>query len=197
MATSRSRQLTPDETTVHQLKITLLEIDPPIWRRVLVPSNTTLGDLNFILQAVMGWTNSHLHEFTIGETSYSDPGFALDDVEDEFALTLVDALPAARSKLVFMYDFGDSWEHKVVAEKIVPREPRQRLPYCLAGERACPPEDRGGPWGYYTMLDAIADPSHEQHEDMMEWTGGEFDAEAFDVDALNKRLTKLIKLMTS
>ena len=133
---------------MHQLKITLLEVDPPIWRRVLVPSDATLGDVNFILQAAMGWTNSHLHQFTIEGVEYSDPRFEIDDTEDEFAVTLAEVAPAERSRFTLLYDFGDGWEHEVVVEKILPRESGQRLPCCLAGERARPPEDCGGPWGY-------------------------------------------------
>ena len=147
MATRRARSKKTTQTggTVHQLRITLLDVDPPIWRRVLVPSDATLGDLNFVLQATMGWTNSHLHQFTIDGADYSDPQTEVDDTEDEFAVTLEEVVPAERARFTLLYDFGDGWEHEVVVEKILPREPGQRLPRCLAGERARPPEDCGGP----------------------------------------------------
>jgi hypothetical protein len=194
---ARSRKTTPKEGTVHQLRITLLEVDPPIWRSVLVPSDVTLGDLNFILQATMGWTNSHLHQFTVDGAEYSDPRLEVDDTEDEFAVTLEEVAPAERSRFTLLYDFGDGWEHEVVVEKILPREPGQRLPRCVAGERARPPEDCGGPWGYQDFLEAIGDPEHEEHDAMLEWVGGAFDPEAFDLAALNRRLPKDIALMAS
>ena len=194
---ARSKKTVQMKGTVHQLKITLLEVDPPIWRRVLVPSDATLGDVNFILQAAMGWTNSHLHQFTIEGVEYSDPRFEIDDTEDEFAVTLAEVAPAERSRFTLLYDFGDGWEHEVVVEKILPREPSQRLPCCLAGERARPPEDCGGPWGYQDFLEAIGDPKHEERDAMLEWVGGAFDPEVFDLAALNKRLPNDIELMAS
>jgi hypothetical protein len=183
--------------TVHQLKIALLEVDPPIWRRVLVPSDATLGDVNFILQAAMGWTNTHLHQFTIDGVEYSDPRLEVDGTEDEFAVTLAEVAPAERLRFNLLYDFGDGWEHEVVVEKILPREPGQRLPCCLAGERARPPEDCGGPWGYQDFLEAIGDPKHEEHDAVLEWVGGAFDPEALDLAALNKHLPNDIELMAS
>jgi len=194
---SRSRNAVQPGDTVHQLKITLLEVDPPIWRRVLVPSPITLGDLNFILQAAMGWTNSHLHQITIGGVDYSDPQFEMDDVVDEFAVTLAEVAPAEGFRFNLLYDFGDDWDHEVVVEKILPRKSGQRLPCCLAGERSCPPEDCGGPLGYQELLEAIEDPKHEEHEAMLELFGGSFDPEAFDLNGMNKHLTKAIKLMAS
>jgi len=199
MATRRARSKKSVQTkgTAHQLRITLLEVDPPIWRRVLVPSDATLGDVNFILQATMGWTNSHLHQFTIQDVEYSDPRFEIDDTEDEFAVTLAEVAPAERSRFTLLYDFGDGWEHEVVVEKILPSKPSQRLPCCLAGERARPPEDCGGPWGYQDLLEAIGDPKHEEHDAMLEWVGGAFDPEVFDLADLNKRLPNDIELMGS
>lgn len=177
---------------VYRLKVTLLETDPPIWRRLLVPADVTLGDLNYILQAAMGWTNSHLHRFTINETRYSDRRFELDeydaDVEDEFNVALRDAVPKVSAHFRFEYDFGDGWEHDVVVEKIVQAEPGRSYPVGVAGERACPPEDCGGVWGYADFLEAIRDPKHEEHEETLEWVGGEFDPDAFNVDELNGRL---------
>ncbi len=198
MAAKRARSKNTVQTsTVHQLKITLLEVDPPVWRRVLVPSETTLGDLSFILQAAMGWTNSHLHQFTIDGVEYSDPRFEMDDAEDEFGVMLAEVAPAESLRFSLLYDFGDGWNHEVVVEKILPRESGQRLPCCLPGERARPPEDCGGPWGYQDFLEAIGDPEHEEHEGMLEWVGGAFDPAAFDLAALNKRLPEDIELMAS
>lgn len=198
MAAKRPRSANAAGTnTIYQLKFTLLEVDPPVWRRLLVPADTTLGDLNFMLQAAMGWTNSHLHQFTVGGADYSDPRFELDDAEDEFGVTLAEVAPRERLRFEFRYDFGDGWEHEVAVEKILPAESSRRYPMCVAGERACPPEDCGGPWGYAEFLEAIRDPKHEEHDSMLEWIGGAFDSEAFDVASLNKRLSKDVKLFAS
>jgi len=198
MAAKRSRSKnTREADTIYQLKITLLEVDPPVWRRLLIPADATLGDLNFILQAAMGWTNSHLHQFTIDGMDYSDSRFEVDGAEDEFAVTLADAVPAERLRFNLLYDFGDAWDHEITVEKILPREAGKRYPLCVAGERACPPEDCGGVWGYGDFLEAIRDPEHEEHDSMLEWIGGSFDPEAFDVAALNKRLSKDMRLLAS
>jgi len=198
MAAKRSRSKnTREADTVYQLKITLLEVDPPVWRRLLVPADATLGDLNFLLQAAMGWTNSHLHQFTIDGMDYSDPRFEVDGAKDEFAVTLADVVPAERLRFNLLYDFGDAWDHEITVEKILPHEAGKRYPLCVAGERACPPEDCGGVWGYADFLEAIRDPENEEHDSMLEWVGGSFDPEAFDVAALNKRLSKDIKVFAS
>jgi hypothetical protein len=198
MATKRARpKKTVQNDTVHQLKITLLEVDPPVWRRLLIPSDATLGDLNLILQAAMGWTNSHLHQFTIDGMDYSDTRFEVDNAEDEFSVTLTEVAPAERLRFNLLYDFGDAWDHEISVEKILPRESGKRYPICVAGERACPPEDCGGVWGYQYFLEAIGDPKHEEHDGMLEWVGGAFDPEAFDLAALNKRMPKDIKLFAS
>jgi hypothetical protein len=198
MAAKRPRPAKAAGTNaVYQLKITLLEVDPPVWRRLLVPADTTLGDLNCILQAAMGWTNSHLHQFTIGGMDYSDPRFELDDAGDEFGVMLAEVAPRERLRFEFRYDFGDGWEHEIAVEKILPAESNKRYPACIAGERACPPEDCGGPWGYAEFLEAIRDPKHEEHDSLLEWIGGVFDPEAFDLAVLNKRLPKDMKLFAS
>lgn len=198
MAVRRPRSTkTAPTSTIYQLRITLLEVDPPVWRRLLIPADATLGDLNFILQAAMGWTNSHLHQFTIDGMDYSDPRFEVEGAEDEFAVTLADVVPAERLRFNLLYDFGDAWDHEITVEKILPREAGKRYPVCVAGERACPPEDCGGVWGYGNFLEAIRDPENEEHDSMLEWVGGSFDPEAFDVAALNNRLPKDMKLLAS
>lgn len=195
MATKRARSETGARSprTTHKLKITLRGVTPKIWRRVLVPSEVNLGDLNLILQAAMGWTNSHLHLFVIGGTQYSDPEFELDDAEDEFAVTLAEVAPAERRRFSLLYDFGDGWDHDVLVEKVLPREADQRLPCCLAGERSGPPEDCGGPFGYRDLLDIIRNPKHEEHNVMLEWVGESFDPEAFDLAELNGLLLDQFK----
>jgi hypothetical protein len=171
---------------IYQIKVTLCDSKPPIWRRILVPGNITLAKLHRILQAVMGWTDSHLHQFIVGETYYGVPD--PDDfyeVKSERRVRLEQIVAGGRSKFVYEYDFGDSWEHELLVEKIVPPEKGIRYPICIKGKRACPPEDVGGVWGYGEFLEAIRDPKHPEHESYLEWICGEFDSEAFDLDEIN------------
>lgn len=167
--------------TVFELDVRLREIEPPIWRTVEVPGASSLEDVHYALQVAMGWTNSHLHQFLIGNTCY---GMAdVDDsgdleIEDEREYRLQD-LVAGGESFVYEYDFGDSWEHEVTVKKVtsVAKPPRAR---CLAGARACPPEDCGGTGGYENLLEALADPDHEEHASSVTWSGG-FDPERFEL----------------
>jgi hypothetical protein len=176
-------------TAIYQLKITLKDFRPPIWRRVLVPDNFTLAALDVVIQISMGWTNSHLHDFTIRGERFSEP--SPDDwepVKDERKYRLGEVLPREKSKLVYQYDFGDSWRHDVVVEKILPVELGQTYPVCISGKRSGPPEDVGGVWGYANFLEAITNPEHPEHTSYVEWIGGEFDPGLFDLDEVNKML---------
>lgn len=178
-----------------QLKVTLKHFKPLIWRRVQVRSDTNLGELHGIFQLAMGWGNCHLHHFIVGKRpnflfiGAQEPDAGNDLEEDEVMVSEV--LPAAKSKMVYEYDFGDSWEHEVIVEKIVPAEEGVYYPRCLAGENACPPEDVGGVWGYADFLKAIEDPDHEEHESYLDWVGEGFDPKEFDLELVNKRLTGL------
>ncbi|MEI6777772.1 MAG: plasmid pRiA4b ORF-3 family protein [Chloroflexales bacterium] len=174
---------------VYQLKITLKDGKPPIWRRVEVPDDITLSRLHAIIQTAMGWTDSHLHMFTVGRTSYGvpDPNYD-EDVRDERRIKLNQLLTEPKQKLSYEYDFGDSWTHVVLLEQVHEPVPGVRYPRCTAGKRACPPEDCGGVWGYADFLTAITDPEHPEHDDMIEWVGGEFDSELFDLDEVNAAL---------
>jgi hypothetical protein len=181
----------------YQLKIELERTSPPIWRRVLVPGNASLGQLHIIIQAAMGWDNSHLHHFAIGKQAYSDPAFELDEfrgvpVLDEDEALLTDVAPRAGKALDYMYDFGDSWKHRIKVEKILKQEPAiGSAVKCIDGARACPPEDCGGVWGYEDMLEALKDSKHEGHESALEWLGEDFDPEAFDLEATNRTLRQV------
>jgi hypothetical protein len=175
---------------VYQLKITLQGTKPPIWRRVQVPGNVTLAQLHDTVQAVMGWTDSHLHQFIIGDECYGphDPDLDMDlDMADERKVKL-SQVASLKDKFVYQYDFGDCWEHLILVEKLLPPEPEVRYPACVDGQRNCPPEDCGGAWGYQSLLKTIADPTHPDHEEMCEWLGDEFDAEVFDVATINSQL---------
>lgn len=186
------RRVSSENVPIYQLKVTLKGTKPPIWRRIQVPADTRLGKLHRILQTVMGWTDSHLHQFIVGETFYGVPDRDFDlDVRSERTVRLDQVLPAPKAKIVYEYDFGDSWEHELLLEKIVPPDPATRYPICLAGKRACPPEDVGGVWGYAEFLETITSPDHPEHEEMLDWVGGEFDPEEFDLQAVNSQLARI------
>ena len=176
---------------IYQMKVTLIASKPPIWRRFLVEDTVTLGKLHDILQIVMGWTNSHLHHFIIDDEFY---GMPLDDdfgdmrTKDETRFKLNQLVSGKGFKFGYEYDFGDSWEHDLVIEKILPAEKGARYPICVAGKRACPPEDVGGIWGYEDFLKAISDPKHPEHAEMREWIGSDFDPERFNLNAVNAGL---------
>jgi hypothetical protein len=180
-----------NEKFVYQLKVTLLDIRPLIWRRIQVLSDTTLGELHLTLQTVMGWSESHLHEFVISGTIYEEVEDDMEEdehFEDESTAKLADVITGKNEMFRYVYDPGDSWEHEILVEKILPVEKDVRYPVCLEGERACPVEDCGGAPGYEELLEALGDPSHPEHEDMFEWLPGDFDPEKFDVAAVNKML---------
>jgi len=183
---------------IYHLKVTLLGTKPAIWRRLQVPGNASLGWLHAVLQVSMGWTNSHLHHFMTSEARYCDPrnnedmGFGKTPDRDESKATLAQVAPQQGTQFAYEYDFGDSWEHLVIVEKILPSDPASvGEALCLSGARACPPEDCGGVWGYGDLLKIIKDPKHEEHGAMMEWLGGKFDPKAFDLEAVNFHLQRL------
>lgn len=164
---------------MHQLKITLKDVKPPVWRRILLPSDFTLGEVQEALLTAMGWAGYHLAAFQIGSATYMDnDGDWPDDAIDPASVRLGD-LVGPGDRFTFAYDFGDGWRHQVVVEDVLSAAGTRR-PVCLGGRRACPPEDVGGPWGYQDFLDAIADPTHDRHEELLEWIGGSFDPVAFD-----------------
>jgi hypothetical protein len=175
------RKKAAEPRLIFQIKINLLGSKPSIWRRVLVPSDFTLEELHWVIQAAMPWTNSHLHQFIDeNEKRYSDPRFQLEDVADEKRTFVFDLLRKPKDWVVYEYDFGDGWEHIVELEKVIEADAKQKLPACVAGKRAAPPDDCGGIGGYEHLLDVLKDPEHEEHDDMIEWLGGPFDPAAFD-----------------
>jgi hypothetical protein len=182
----------PHASSIYQLKVTLKGSKPPIWRRLQLRGDTRLSELHDILQLAMGWGDAHLHQFTAGEQSFGRPD--ADDwteVRDERQVVLSQVARAEKARLGYEYDFGDSWEHQLLVEKILPPEPGKDYPVCVAGKRACPPEDVGGIWGYADFLAAIRDPEHREHKELLEWIGGAFDPEAFDLEAVNAALQRL------
>jgi hypothetical protein len=185
---------TKQSKSIYQIKISLIGVKPPIWRTILVSSAIDLEIFHDTIQLVMGWTDSHLHQFIANQVFYGTPDddFEL-EMEDETKYKLSQLLKKEKDSLIYEYDFGDSWEHKVLLEKILPDDGKTILPVCLKGKRACPPEDCGGIWGYEELLVTISDSKHPDHEDMLEWLGGEFDPEEFDLEEINEDLAEYWK----
>lgn len=163
--------------------------EPIIWRRVQVPSDVLLPDLHKIIQTAMGWENAHLHQFiTKDDEIYalpSDDDWTIVPVKDYQKVKLEDVLKDKKDSMIYEYDFGDSWNHLILLEKILPFDKKIRYPVCIDGEMNCPPEDCGGVWGYEEMLEVLEDPEDEEYEEYLEWLGEEFDPEYFDKDEVN------------
>ncbi len=181
---------------IYQLKIVLLYTSPPIWRRLLVAADLTLDQLHNVLQAVMGWEDCHLHDFSIGKRRFGRPDpeerlMGVPDSENERSVKVSDVFTKTGSKVRYTYDFGDGWEHEMVLEKRLPTNPDTKYPVCTAGKRACPPEDCGGVPGFYGLLEALSDPTHEDHEELSEWIGEDYDPVVFSIDDVNERFAQL------
>ena len=171
-----------------ELKVTLLDTDPPVWRRLRVPGSYHLGKLHRVVQVVMPWEESHLHQWEVGRRRFGKPDREL-GLLDETRVTL-EGVARKGSKVVYSYDFGDDWRHEVVVEDVVASVGPAKV-WCLEGERACPPEDCGGPGGYANLLEALADPNHEAHDEMREWAGPDLDPARFDLQAAIARLRRM------
>ena len=173
---------------VFQIKITLQHIDPPIWRRIQT-KDCTLEQLHALIQVAMGWEFEHPYCFNIGGVEYEDMEHD-DDVGDVCATKLSDVLPLQnrRPRFSYVYDFGDEWAHQLIVEERLSPEKGMKYPLCMAGGRACPPEDCGGPWSYFEFVEAICNPDHPRHGELLEWLGDEFDPEKLDLEAVNTEL---------
>jgi hypothetical protein len=182
----------PVSQTALQLRAQLNRVDPVVWRRLLVPGAVHLGKLDLMVQAAMGWTNSHLHCFRIGKLSYGPVDDLTDGVidRDEKTLTVSEAFEVER-RVVYEYDFGDSWEHDVVVEDRLTSRLALKFAVCLDGQNACPPEDCGGARGYRSMLESLADASDDEHDSYLTWLGGPFDAAAFSLAEANAALQRV------
>jgi len=179
---------------VLQFRVELQDIRPPIWRRIEVPATYTFWDLHVAIQDAMGWKDSHLHEFQLGKAGSHELvriGIPDDEFPDErptrsgWKIRIAPHFTVKGARARYLYDFGDSWEHVLEFEGAFPRDGRARYPRCVAGARACPPEDVGGTPGYEEFLAAIADPHHEQHDNMQQWVGGCFDPEGFAAERVS------------
>jgi Plasmid pRiA4b ORF-3-like protein len=184
--------------TVHTIKVTLRGSQPPIWRRLEVPSGSTLQQLHNIIQSAFGWEDYHMWAF---ETAGERYGVADGDLGIRSAASkrLGQMAPRAGDKLRYTYDFGDDWEHDIIVEAVTEAEPATAYPRCLTGRRACPPEDCGGIWGYGYLVEILADPAHEEHQERLEWLGlnsvDEFDPAAFDLAKVNSALAALATVL--
>jgi Plasmid pRiA4b ORF-3-like protein len=171
-------QHSPAHNVIVQIKVKLLGVSkPPVWRQLQLRADTRLDQLHEILQAALGWQNSHMHVFT-----FRDEEFGVRDPElghaDERKVTLGE-LTDIGARFRYTYDFGDDWEHEITVEDLLDPDPDTHYPILLAAKGTCPPEDCGGTWGYANLKQALADPNHDEHEDMLEWlgldNGSEFD----------------------
>jgi len=184
---------TDKSNLLFQFKITLLEIKPLIWRRVQV-LDCTLGVLHEVIQAAMGWENCHLHQFIVDGVRYGvpEPELRLKN-EDKVLLSQIVPKGGKGFRFRYEYDFGDSWIHDIVFEGCSPNDLGKNYSLCLDGARACPPEDSGGPWGYDDFLEAITDPKHERHGELLDWMGGAFDPEEFDAKTATMAMMKAVR----
>ena len=175
---------------VFQFRVSLDGVSPEVWRRIQVPGAYTFWDLHVALQDAMGWSDSHLHKFEAIDPDSGEPeeigipdpggfGFGM-EVSPGWERSISSYFTEAGLSMTYRYDFGDDWEHTLLLEDIDSREEGAEYPRCLDGERACPPEDCGGAPGYQLFLEILGDPTHEQHDEMVEWQGGDFDPDAFD-----------------
>ena len=183
-----------NQPEIYQIKVTLKNTRPRVWRRIQVRSDITLPKLHRVLQRVMGWEDYHLHAFIIGGTEYGEPDPDFPDelvVISEKWVKLKSLVAGAKEKFTYNYDFGDDWVHELLVEQVGAPEEGARYPVCLAGERACPQEDCGGTIGYAEMLKILRRPRDPEYEGWRTWLRPGYDPERFDLDLVNQRLRRL------
>jgi hypothetical protein len=186
-----------EEPNAVQIRVALDGIEPAIWRRLVVPLHTTLAQLHHILQAAMGWTDSHLHQFEIGGLRFGEPDLLNQDMPDDYQQALDSAAVRLRDfhwdhdgmlSFVYTYDFGDSWR-QVTFEKLLALKPAPKTATCIVGARCCPPEDVGGTHGYAEFLRVLLTPDPDELEEqrhLKRWSGGKFNPERFDLAKMDK-----------
>ena len=206
---SRAKRRTPSAEPIpfhikpqilFKLKVTLIDAHPRIWREIQLPGGINLAELHGVLQIAMGWTNSHLHQYRIGERDYGipdeDSAVYLPELIDERHVRL-EEVAQTKSQFVYQYDFGDGWRHQVVVEATAKPTRSVEYPVCLGGARACPPEDVGGLGGYAEFLRALADPKHPEHADYLTWVGGGFDPDRCDLEFVNRTLRRFVQRLVT
>jgi hypothetical protein len=184
---------------IYQVQIALAEYRPKIWRRILIQPDLPLSDFHIAIQIAMGWKNAHLHQFIKNKTFYTerfedDWGWGSMRKVDYKDLKISDLLEKVKDKIDYEYDFGDSWHHDIILEKILTIDNKMKYPICVDGKLACPPEDCGGIWGYANILNVLNNPTSKEYAELLDWLGGESDPNKFDKDAVNKIFNKFIKL---
>lgn len=183
-------------TLIARLRIILNDVDPQPMRHIEVPLKIRLDRLHEAIQAAMGWTDTHLYEFRVGDAGWGvpDPDGFYDGPMDAKKMTLEKLIDQTGTRTIkYVYDFGDDWDHSIRIERVNEAAPGMTYPRLLKAAAACPPEDVGGAWGYEEFLEALADPDHEQHEDMVRWSGGDFDAEDPGIDSIIERFDRLAR----
>jgi hypothetical protein len=183
-----------------RVTITIADVTPPIWRTLLVPESFNFAQMHELIQAAFGWTDSHLHQFILGGLVVGAPEFDDDDIlgqliieAEEVRLSDLSLYHFDEPKILYEYDFGDSWHHWIAFERVVPMVKGDAYPQLIDGARACPPEDVGGPHGYQEFLEAWRDPKHEEHKYMRTWAGRRFDPETFDIEKTEKAIRSALR----
>ena len=194
-----NREGRKEPSMTHHLRVVLRDVTPSVVRDIVVPSWLRLDQLHDAIQIAMGWTDSHLHQFVVGAdlrngARYGPPNPEFHDADNERKVTLQQIAAAEGTHIIYWYDFGDDWIHDLTVTSVSPSDDASDALKCLMGRGACPPEDCGGPWRYQELLEILAQPSHPEHADMLEWFGGEWDANRFDIAAVNTQLSELLAL---
>jgi hypothetical protein len=188
---ARSRHGGGMKDLIIRVSITLLDVDPAIWRRIEAPANLSLEGLHDVIQVVIGWADCHLHHFQIGSLRYGAPMPDDVDTQDGRKVKLATLIDDGERAFEYVYDYGDEWRCVVVLEAAAAMIPGLAYPRLIEGARRGPPEDVGGPWGYGEFLEAIADPKHKRHAELLEWCGGDFDPQQLNITEINRSLASL------
>jgi hypothetical protein len=185
----------PVHNGIVQIKVKLLGVSkPPVWRQLQLRADTRLDQLHEILQAALGWENYHMHVFSLGDEEFGVPDPEL-GFSDERKVTLGE-LTDIGTRFRYTYDFGDDWQHEILVEDLLDLDPETHYPILIAAKGACPPEDCGSAWGYANLKEILADPTHDEHQDMLEWLGLD-DASEFDPNAVPTQNTNYELALTS
>ena len=187
-----------ERVSIARIKVVLDDVEPTVTRRLEIPFSIKLDRLHTVLQVALGWTNSHPYEFRIKGVGFGvpDPDWGMGEGPlSARKASLSDVIEDTGAKsFKYLYDFGDGWEHSIKIERIDPAVDGIGYPRLIDATGCCPPEDIGGPWGYREALEALADPKHERHDEIVEWWGVEtYDPEAFDTETIEAELAKLAR----
>jgi Plasmid pRiA4b ORF-3-like protein len=173
------------------LRIEIKHIEPLIWRRVAVRNSTSFAALHKVIQATMGWLDYHLWEFVVDEQKFGVPDPDRPHVKNGATTLLATLIASGTTEFGYVYDFGDNWEHRIVVEQISSTETSAKYPRFLGGERRCPPEDCGGPPGYFDFIENVTNKRSKRAKEALEWYGGPYDPEDIDVEQINITLRRI------